>query len=478
MSTTTMAEYRHFIAGEWSDAGSGKTFDDTDPYTGDVVAQVAAGTREDAARAIEAAAAAFPEWSQTPPTVRQGLFLKAADILESRRDEIVSLLARETGCTFGFGMFQMGFTPGLLRQAAGAVYTPVGEVIPSGPAGRPRAGHPPAGGCRRGDRALERSAHPLPALARSTDRVRQHRRPQAVRALAVHGRAGLGRDLRRGGLPGRRPEHRHARARGGGTDRRRARREPGGAADQLHGLDADRTQARGSGRAQPQAGRARARRLQPADRPRRRRRRVRGGRLDLRIVPPPGADLHVGTEDHRRALHRGRPSSRSSSRRRGHSSSAIRASTTRSSDRSSPRPLSRRSRHVSTTPSRRAPRSSSAARLSAPATRRRSSPRSRTAASSRGSRRSGRSPRSRSSTTRTLRSSGRTRPATGSRRGSSRPTPIAGSGSRSGSRRGSSTSTTSPSTTSRRCRSAASRTAAGAGSAAVRRWRSSRSCGG
>jgi acyl-CoA reductase-like NAD-dependent aldehyde dehydrogenase len=131
MSITTGAEYRHFIAGEWTDAGSGNTFDDTDPYTGDVVAQVAAGTREDAARAIEAAAAAFQEWSQTPPAVRQGLFLEAADILESRRDEIVSLLARETGCTFGFGMFQMGFTPGLLRQAAGAAYTPVGEVIPS-----------------------------------------------------------------------------------------------------------------------------------------------------------------------------------------------------------------------------------------------------------------------------------------------------------------------------------------------------------
>src|SRR5581483_11781420 len=53
------------------------------------------------------------------------------DILESRRDEIVSLLARETGCTFGFGMFQMGFVPGLLRQAAAAAYAPVGQVIPS-----------------------------------------------------------------------------------------------------------------------------------------------------------------------------------------------------------------------------------------------------------------------------------------------------------------------------------------------------------
>ena len=44
---------------------------------------------------------------------------------------MVELLARETGSTFGFGMFQMFFTPGLLRQAAGSAYAPVGEVIPS-----------------------------------------------------------------------------------------------------------------------------------------------------------------------------------------------------------------------------------------------------------------------------------------------------------------------------------------------------------
>src|SRR6266849_2060582 len=123
MATTTASEYRHFIGGEWSDAGDGRTFEDVDPYTGETVARVAAGSRADAARAVEAAAAAFPEWAQTPPAVRQALFLKAADILESRRDEIVSLLAHETGCTFGFGMFQVGFTPSLLRQAAGAAYT-------------------------------------------------------------------------------------------------------------------------------------------------------------------------------------------------------------------------------------------------------------------------------------------------------------------------------------------------------------------
>jgi acyl-CoA reductase-like NAD-dependent aldehyde dehydrogenase len=124
-------EAKQFIGGEWVDAAGGATFDDLDPFTGDVVAHVPASGREDAAAAIAAAAAAFPAWSQSAPAERQGIFLKAADILESRQDEVVGLLARETGCTFGFGMFQMHFVPNLLRQAAALPYQPVGQVIPS-----------------------------------------------------------------------------------------------------------------------------------------------------------------------------------------------------------------------------------------------------------------------------------------------------------------------------------------------------------
>jgi acyl-CoA reductase-like NAD-dependent aldehyde dehydrogenase len=122
---------QQFIGGAPVDAVSGRTFDDHDPFTGDIVGVVAAGERADAARAVAAAAAAFPGWSQTPPAARQRVFLKAADILEGRSNEVVSLLARETGCTFGFGMFQIGFVPGLLRQAASLAYAPLGQVIPS-----------------------------------------------------------------------------------------------------------------------------------------------------------------------------------------------------------------------------------------------------------------------------------------------------------------------------------------------------------
>ena len=124
-------ECSQYIGGEWADAHGGETFDDLDPFTGDVVARVAAGGKEDAKRAIDAAAEAFPAWSQTPPGERQRIFLKAADVLERRGDEVVSWLARETGSTFGFAMFQLGFVAGLLRQAAALAYAPIGQVIPS-----------------------------------------------------------------------------------------------------------------------------------------------------------------------------------------------------------------------------------------------------------------------------------------------------------------------------------------------------------
>ena len=123
-------EYQQFIGGAWT-AGEGGTFEDRDPFTGDVVALAPAGTRADAARAIDAAAAAFPVWSQSVPAERQRIFLKAADVLESRLEEVVGLLARESGASFGFGMFQMGFVPNLLRQAAALAYAPAGQIIPS-----------------------------------------------------------------------------------------------------------------------------------------------------------------------------------------------------------------------------------------------------------------------------------------------------------------------------------------------------------
>jgi acyl-CoA reductase-like NAD-dependent aldehyde dehydrogenase len=120
-----------YIGGRWTEASGGKTFEDHDPFTGEVVATVPAGSREDAERAIDAAANAFPAWSQSPPAERQRVFLKAADLLEARAEEVGAWLTRETGSTFGFSMFQLQFVAGLFRQAAALAYRATGEIIPS-----------------------------------------------------------------------------------------------------------------------------------------------------------------------------------------------------------------------------------------------------------------------------------------------------------------------------------------------------------
>jgi acyl-CoA reductase-like NAD-dependent aldehyde dehydrogenase len=120
-----------YIGGKWVEASSGETFDDMNPYTGEVYARVPAGKRADATRAIEAAQEAFPKWAQTPPGKRRKIFLKAAEVMEDRQDDLVKAMMEEVGGTIGISMFQMNFVPGLYRMAAGAAYEVKGEIIPA-----------------------------------------------------------------------------------------------------------------------------------------------------------------------------------------------------------------------------------------------------------------------------------------------------------------------------------------------------------
>jgi len=131
MHVTAVQNHQLFIDGEWQDALDNRTFEKTNPFTGEIISRFSSAGRKDAARAIDAASAAFPAWSATPPGMRRNLFLKAADILERRQTEIARSLAEETGGTFGWGMFNCFFTAGLLREAASQAYGLIGEIIPS-----------------------------------------------------------------------------------------------------------------------------------------------------------------------------------------------------------------------------------------------------------------------------------------------------------------------------------------------------------
>jgi phenylacetaldehyde dehydrogenase len=71
------------INGKWVDAASGKTFPTYNPATGEVLANIAAGDKEDIDRAVKAARAAFETgpWSKISPSERGRLIWKLADLL-------------------------------------------------------------------------------------------------------------------------------------------------------------------------------------------------------------------------------------------------------------------------------------------------------------------------------------------------------------------------------------------------------------
>jgi 1-pyrroline dehydrogenase len=82
--------YQMFIDGEWVNSSDGQTRDVINPATGEVIASVQEGTKEDANRAVAAAKKAFEgDWYDSTPKDRQLALLKLADRIEEHADEIV-----------------------------------------------------------------------------------------------------------------------------------------------------------------------------------------------------------------------------------------------------------------------------------------------------------------------------------------------------------------------------------------------------
>jgi acyl-CoA reductase-like NAD-dependent aldehyde dehydrogenase len=107
------------------------TFERKDPFTGKVATIAEAATVDDVNAACDAAAAAFPKWSETGPTERRMLLLKAADLLQAKSDEFIKLMMEETGATGPWSGFNVMFAAKILREAASMTTMIHGEVIPS-----------------------------------------------------------------------------------------------------------------------------------------------------------------------------------------------------------------------------------------------------------------------------------------------------------------------------------------------------------
>jgi vanillin dehydrogenase len=111
-------ESQLIINGHFVEMPPGQTFVRRDPASHSIVTRAAAGRAEEAVMAVDAAAAAFPVWSQTPGRDRGRILLRAAEIFGEKADEVVAIAAEEIGSSPQWTLFNIDIARQILRQAA------------------------------------------------------------------------------------------------------------------------------------------------------------------------------------------------------------------------------------------------------------------------------------------------------------------------------------------------------------------------
>lgn len=123
-------EYGHLIGGEWCPGASGETIELLNPATGEVLTRIQSGNARDAERAVAAAKAAFPKWSQSTPAERQELLFEIARRLKARLKEYATLETLNNGKPIRESLyFDLPLVIGQFELFAGAAYGLHGKTV-------------------------------------------------------------------------------------------------------------------------------------------------------------------------------------------------------------------------------------------------------------------------------------------------------------------------------------------------------------
>jgi succinate-semialdehyde dehydrogenase / glutarate-semialdehyde dehydrogenase len=123
--------YKQYIDGEWVDASNGATWDVINPATEEKVRAVPYGNGADAARAIQAAARAFPAWRASTAYERAVVLKRASDLMRARLDDLARTSVQECGKPFAQAKGEWSVVADLFEWFAEEGKRAYGRTIPS-----------------------------------------------------------------------------------------------------------------------------------------------------------------------------------------------------------------------------------------------------------------------------------------------------------------------------------------------------------
>jgi aldehyde dehydrogenase (NAD+) len=131
-----MEEYGLYIAGEYTPAEGGRTFDTENPYTGEVWAKIAYASESDVDRAVMAARKAVRgEWRAMTASARGKVMMKLADLIEGNAAQLAEIEVRDNGKLLAEMGSQTRYLAEWYRYFGGLADKIEGTVIPTDKSG-------------------------------------------------------------------------------------------------------------------------------------------------------------------------------------------------------------------------------------------------------------------------------------------------------------------------------------------------------
>jgi aldehyde dehydrogenase (NAD+) len=119
-----------FIAGAWRRGSSQKVVKDTNPYNSETLVEIPSADRNDLDQAYESARKAQPSWAAKLPAERTEIMLKASNIVQQRREEIIQWLIHESGSTRLKAHIECDLVISDLLEAASMPHHVEGRILP------------------------------------------------------------------------------------------------------------------------------------------------------------------------------------------------------------------------------------------------------------------------------------------------------------------------------------------------------------
>lgn len=130
MTTNGDSSYTLPLTINGKDVTTETTFDVNSPSSQKDIWKCSSASQKDVTSAVESAHTAFSSWKRTNPAQRRDIFLKAADNMESRMEELTGYMAEETGGSPDWCGFNLVTSIEMIRDIAGRIAGAVEGIIP------------------------------------------------------------------------------------------------------------------------------------------------------------------------------------------------------------------------------------------------------------------------------------------------------------------------------------------------------------